>query len=132
MPTFEPQSYYQNYVDGQFVDGGADRIVVDNPGTGAPLAEQASANAADIDAAVAAARRCHESGVLSAMRPVEPRRRPAKRWCSSFSRGCVGWKDRGSSSRPMTRRAAIGNGKSIMVTMGAVTIRSSTRLTATT
>ena len=41
MPTFEPQSYYQNYVDGQFVDGGADRIVVDNPGTGAPLAEQA-------------------------------------------------------------------------------------------
>ena len=71
MPTCEPQSYYQNYVDGQFVDGGADRIVVDNPGTGAPLAEQASANAADIDAAVAAARRCHESGVLSAMRPVE-------------------------------------------------------------
>lgn len=71
MPTFEPQSYYQNYVDGQFVDGGAGRIVVDNPGTGAPLAEQASANAADIDAAVAAARRCHESGVLSAMRPVE-------------------------------------------------------------
>ncbi len=71
MPTFEPQPYYQNYVDGQFVDGGADRIVVDNPGTGAPLAEQASANAADIDAAVAAARRCHESGVLSAMRPVE-------------------------------------------------------------
>ena len=71
MPTFEPQSYYQNYVDGQFVDGGADRIVVDNPDTGAPLSEQASANAADIDAAVAAARRCHESGVLSAMRPVE-------------------------------------------------------------
>ena len=71
MPTFEPQSYYQNYVDGQFVDGGADRIVVDNPGTGVPLAEQASANAADIDTAVAAARRCHESGVLSAMRPVE-------------------------------------------------------------
>ena len=71
MPTFEPQSYYQNYVDGQFVDGGSDRIVVDNPGTGAPLAEQASANAADIDAAVAAARRCHECGVLSAMRPVE-------------------------------------------------------------
>ena len=71
MPTFEPQSYYQNYVDGQFVDGGAERIVVDNPSTGAPLAEQASANAADIDAAVAAARRCHESGVLSAMRPVE-------------------------------------------------------------
>ena len=71
MPTFEPQSYYQNYVDGQFVDGGAERVVVDNPSTGAPLAEQASANAADIDAAVAAARRCHESGVLSAMRPVE-------------------------------------------------------------
>ncbi len=71
MATFEPQSYYQNYIDGCFVDGGASRLVVDNPGTGKPLAEQAIANARDVDAAVAAARRCHASGVLSGMRPVE-------------------------------------------------------------
>ena len=71
MATFEPQSYYQNYIDGRFVDGGAGRLIVDNPGTGKPLAEQAIANAGDVDAAVAAARRCHASGVLSGMRPVE-------------------------------------------------------------
>jgi len=71
MATFEPQTYYQNYIDGRFVDGGAGRLMVDNPGTGQPLAEQAIANARDVDAAVAAARRCHASGVLSGMRPVE-------------------------------------------------------------
>ncbi|MGD2008486.1 MAG: aldehyde dehydrogenase family protein [Cellvibrionales bacterium] len=71
MATFELQSYYRNYIDGRFVDGGAGRLMVDNPGTGQPLAEQAIANAMDVDAAVAAARRCHASGVLSGMRPVE-------------------------------------------------------------
>lgn len=71
MATFEPQTYYQNYIDGRFVDGGAGRLMVDNPGTGQPLAEQAIANAMDVDAAVAAARRCHASGVLKGMRPVE-------------------------------------------------------------
>ena len=71
MATFETQSYYRNYIDGRFVDGGAGRLVVDNPGTGKPLAEQAIADARDVDAAVAAARRCHASGVLSGMRPVE-------------------------------------------------------------
>ena len=71
MATFEPQTYYQNYIDGRFVDGGAGRLMVDNPGTGQPLAEQAIANAIDVDAAVAAARRCHASGLLSGMRPVE-------------------------------------------------------------
>lgn len=71
MATFEPQTYYQNYIDGRFVDGGAGRLMVDNPGTGQPLAEQAIGNAMDVDAAVAAARRCHASGVLSGMRPVE-------------------------------------------------------------
>ena len=63
--------YWQNYIDGRFVDGGAGRLPVDDPATGDPLAEQAIADAADIDTAVAAARRCHESGVLTGMRPVE-------------------------------------------------------------
>lgn len=63
--------YWQNYIDGKFVDGGAGRLTVDNPGTGKALAEQAVASAEDVDRAVAAARRVHQSGVLAAMRPVE-------------------------------------------------------------
>jgi len=63
--------YWQNYIDGAFVDGGAGRIDVDDPGTGEKLAEQAIADAADVDRAVAAARRVHESGALSDLRPVE-------------------------------------------------------------
>ena len=65
------QDYWQNYVDGNWVDGGAGRLTVENPGTGEPLAEIALADAADIDRAVKAALACHESGVLSFMRPVE-------------------------------------------------------------
>ena len=45
--------------------------MVENPGTGMPLAEIALADSADIDAAIAAASACHASGVLTAMRPVE-------------------------------------------------------------
>ena len=41
--------YWQNYINGQFVDGGSGRIWVDDPGTGERLAEQALANAADVD-----------------------------------------------------------------------------------
>ncbi|MDJ0628189.1 MAG: aldehyde dehydrogenase family protein [Rhodobacter sp.] len=63
--------YWRNYIDGTWVDGGAGRLVVDDPGSGAPLAEQAIADAADVDRAVEAARRCHESGALSDMRPIE-------------------------------------------------------------
>ena len=65
------QSYWQNYIDGKWGDGNAGRLRVDNPGTGEPLAEIALADAADIDRAVKAATACHESGVLTAMRPVE-------------------------------------------------------------
>ena len=65
------QPYWQNYVDGVWIDGEAGRIKVDNPGTGATLSEQALANAADVDRAVQAARRVHESGALSDLRPVE-------------------------------------------------------------
>ena len=63
--------YWQNYIDGAWVDGGAGRIDVLNPATGEMLAEHALADAADVDRAVQAARRVHLSGVLSDMRPVE-------------------------------------------------------------
>ncbi len=63
--------YHRNYVGGAWIDGGAGRISIDDPATGEPMGEQALADGADIDRAVQAGRRCHESGVLTAMRPVE-------------------------------------------------------------
>lgn len=63
--------YWQNYIDGAWVDGCAGRIVVTDPGTGEALAEQALADAADVDRAVQAARACHDDGALSDLRPVE-------------------------------------------------------------
>ncbi len=63
--------YWQNYIDGAWVDGGAGRIDVTNPATGEKLAEQALADAGDVDRAVMAARRVHLSGALSDLRPVE-------------------------------------------------------------
>ena len=65
------QSYWQNWIDGEFVDGGAGRIDVEDPGSGALLAQHAAADAADVDRAVAAARACVDSGALSDMRPIQ-------------------------------------------------------------
>ncbi|UWQ98326.1 aldehyde dehydrogenase family protein [Rhodobacteraceae bacterium S2214] len=65
------KTYWQNYIDGVWVDGGAGRIDVINPGTGEKLAEQALADAGDVDRAVMAAQRVHLSGALSDLRPVE-------------------------------------------------------------
>ncbi|MEO3415055.1 aldehyde dehydrogenase family protein [Roseovarius sp. CAU 1744] len=63
--------YWQNYIDGAWTDGGAGRLDVINPGSGEKLAEHALADEADVDRAVSAARRVHQSGVLTAMRPIE-------------------------------------------------------------
>ena len=63
--------YRQNFVGGKWIDGGAGRIAVDDPASGAVFAEQACADAGDIGRAVAAARDCHRSGALSSMRPCE-------------------------------------------------------------
>lgn len=65
------KTYWQNYIDGAWVDGGAGRIDIINPATGEKLAEQALADAGDVDRAVQAARRVHLSGTLSDLRPVE-------------------------------------------------------------
>jgi aldehyde dehydrogenase (NAD+) len=69
--TTKLKQYWKNYIDGTFVDGGAGRISIDDPATGEKIAEHASANAEDVDRAVAAAKRCHESGALSDLRPIE-------------------------------------------------------------
>ncbi|MBW4985952.1 aldehyde dehydrogenase family protein [Mameliella sp. CS4] len=63
--------YWQNYIDGAWVHGGAGRIDVTDPATGERIAEHALADAADVDRAVGAARRVHLSGALTAMRPIE-------------------------------------------------------------
>ncbi|WP_306116423.1 MULTISPECIES: aldehyde dehydrogenase family protein [unclassified Roseovarius] len=63
--------YWQNYIDGAWVDGGAGRVDIINPGTGEKLAEHALADEADVDRAVQAAKRVRQSGVLTAMRPIE-------------------------------------------------------------
>lgn len=66
----ELSDFWQNHIDGAWCDGGAGRIAVEDPATGEVLAEQALADAADVDRAVRAARACHESGVLTDMRPL--------------------------------------------------------------
>ena len=65
------KDYWQNYINGKFVDGGAGKIQVDNPGTGEKLADQAIADNNDVDEAVSAAKKVNESGFLTNMRPVE-------------------------------------------------------------
>ncbi|AHC99961.1 aldehyde dehydrogenase family protein [Leisingera methylohalidivorans] len=59
-----------NYIDGEWMSGGAGWIDVTNPANGELLARQALADAADVDRAVQAARRLHLSGELSALRPI--------------------------------------------------------------
>lgn len=63
--------YWQNYISGAWVDGGAGQIDVIDPATGHRIAEHALADAADVDRAVQAAKRVHQSGALTAMRPIE-------------------------------------------------------------
>ena len=65
------QAYFQNYINGAFVDGGAGRLLVDNPADGSALAEIALADERDIDSAVQAAKACHLAGEFAALRPVE-------------------------------------------------------------
>jgi aldehyde dehydrogenase (NAD+) len=66
------QTDWRNYIDGAWVEGGSrERIVVADPATGKPIAEVARAVEADVDRAVAAARRAFERRVLLDMTPAE-------------------------------------------------------------
>lgn len=60
-----------NYVDGAWCAGGAGQVDIVSPGTGEVIARHALADEADVDRAVQAARRVHQSGVLTDLRPVE-------------------------------------------------------------
>lgn len=61
---------YYNYIDGAWV--GADSwLTVLDPSTDEPYAEVAEASIEDADQAMAAARRCVDSGALSSVRPAQ-------------------------------------------------------------
>ena len=66
----EVKPLWHNYIDGKFVES-KKRITVLNPADNSQLAEIACASPEDIDKAVLAAQKCHQSGALSSMRPVE-------------------------------------------------------------
>src|SRR5471030_3140248 len=62
----------RHFIDGQYVDSAArGRFTVVNPATGAPLCEVSAGTAADIDLAVAAAKRSFASRVWSRKVPRE-------------------------------------------------------------
>lgn len=67
----EIRKYWPNFIDGEWADS-ADRrrIPVENPATGERICEVACGGPADIDRAVAAARRAFEDRVLQAMSPA--------------------------------------------------------------
>ena len=67
----EIKDYWQNYIDGAWVDGGAGHIDVRDPATGEVLAAHALANGVDVDRAVMAAKRVHMAGALRDIRPIE-------------------------------------------------------------
>lgn len=62
--------HYLNYIDGQWKDA-AGQLLVNNPATGQVYASIAQADISDADLAMAAARRCVESGALSDVRPAQ-------------------------------------------------------------
>jgi aldehyde dehydrogenase (NAD+) len=71
VPSDLPQQW-RNYIGGEWVDGsGGETIVVENPATGEPFAEVARAVEADVDSAVAAARRAFAAGAMVDLTPAE-------------------------------------------------------------
>ena len=70
----------QLFIGGEFREAaGGGRFVTENPATGQPIAEVAEGGPADVDAAVAAARKAADSGIWSRMSPGD-RKRILIRW----------------------------------------------------
>jgi gamma-glutamyl-gamma-aminobutyraldehyde dehydrogenase len=70
----------QLFIDGRFRDAqGGGRFVTENPATGQPIAEVAQGGSADVDAAVAVARRAADDGRWSRVSPGD-RKRVLQRW----------------------------------------------------
>jgi gamma-glutamyl-gamma-aminobutyraldehyde dehydrogenase len=67
-PTFRTELF----IDGRFTEAASGRrFVTENPATGEPLAEVAAGDAADVDRAVAAARRAFDDGRWSRLAPAD-------------------------------------------------------------
>lgn len=64
-------NYYQNFINGKFVDGSGGRINVTNPGNNKIVGEHAVADKQDVNEAVQAAKNLHQEGTLYNLRPVE-------------------------------------------------------------
>ena len=70
----------QLFIDGEFRDAaGGERFTTENPATGRPIAEVAQGGPADVDTAVAAARRAADDGRWSRLNPGD-RKRILVRW----------------------------------------------------
>ena len=64
-------NYYQNFINGKFVDGSGGRITVTNPGNNKIVGKHAVADKQDVNEAVQAAKNLHQEGTLYNLRPVE-------------------------------------------------------------
>ena len=71
MHRFTIDKYHPNFIDGNFDHGGCGHVDVFDPSNGRKVAEQALADAADVDRAVAAARQTHIRGDLADLHPRE-------------------------------------------------------------
>ncbi len=105
MTTIETgiDPYWRSFIGGRWVDAvdGHRRALVD-PATGRPLAEVALASAADVDAAVAAARACVASRALVSVRPAQ-----RLRWVTDIGRELAARRDRAA------RVLSLDSGKSL-------------------
>lgn len=71
MTVTSIRSYWQNFIDGDWIDSRDGRTIpITNPATGKVIAEVACGGAAEIDMAVAAARRCFQERRLQVMTPA--------------------------------------------------------------
>ena len=71
LPAFRTKAF----IDGEFRDAASgETFVTENPATGLPLADVAAGDAADVDAAVGAARRAFDDGRWSRRAPAERKR----------------------------------------------------------
>ena len=70
--TTQIKEHWQNYIDGEWVDGSTGQTIpIINPATGEQVAEIARATPDDVDRAVAAARDAYNRRTLYEMRPAQ-------------------------------------------------------------
>ena len=70
--SVEIKSYWQNHIGGEWCDASdQQRLAIEDPATEQTIAEVALAGTKDVDAAVAAARRCVNARALVGMRPMD-------------------------------------------------------------